>query len=138
MSLEKTNGYGSGTQFAKEVLASLRNADVNVAEPLALSFYLYLPTKKAAQACQPVLESEGLEVEIDKSAANDREWLCLCHRTFKPAQRPLARIGDLCLDLAKKHGGQFDGWETNPYANQEGLAGLLEEMLKQFATAPRS
>jgi hypothetical protein len=119
-------------------MASLRKAGVNVAEPVALSFYLYLPTKKAAQACQPPLEAEGLEVEIDKSAANDREWLCLCHRTFKPAQKPLARIGDLCLDLARKQGGQFDGWETNPYANQEGLAGLLEEMLKQFEGAARS
>jgi hypothetical protein len=137
MALEKTDGYSSGTQFAKEVVASLRKAGLSVAEPVALSFYLYLPTKKAARACQPVLEAEGLEVEIDKSAGGE-QWLCLCHRTFKPAHKSLARIGEVCLDLARKHGGQFDGWETNPYANQEGLAGLLEEMLKQFAVAARS
>ncbi len=137
MALEKSNGYGSGTQFAKEVVASLRKAGLSVAKPLALSFYLYLPRKKAARACQPALEAEGLEVEIDKSASNE-QWLCLCHRTFKPAQRPLARIGDLCLDLARKHGGQFDGWETNPHADKEGLAGLLEEMLKQFAATARN
>jgi hypothetical protein len=138
MALEKTSGYGSGTQFAKEVIASLEKAGVSVAEPVALSFYLYFPTKKAARACQPVLEAEGLEVEIGKSAGSDTEWLCLCHRTLKPTQKALARIGDLCLDLARKHAGQFDGWETNPYANQEGLAGLLEEMLKQFAGTARS
>lgn len=133
MALEKTDGYTSGTQFATEVMASLRRAGLDIAQPIALSFYLYLPSKSAATACQPELQAAGLEVEIEKSASGDGEWLCLCHHTFKPAPKTLASIGDLCLDLARKHRGQFDGWETNPYANKETFAGLLQEMLKHLA-----
>jgi hypothetical protein len=133
MALEKTAGYRNGTDFAKEVIASLRGVGHSARKEIPLSFYLYVPNQKAARACEPILAKEGLEVEVDKSAADDGKWLCLCHRTMKPAQKELARIGETFLGLARAHGGQFDGWETNPYKMQGGIEDMLGELLKKLA-----
>jgi hypothetical protein len=138
MGLEKTEGYTTGSHFAKEVLGGLRKAGINLTEATALSFYLYLPTRKAARACEPLLVQEGLTVEIEKSAADDGQWLCLCHRTFVPTQKALKQIGDRMLSLAEMHAGRFDGWETNPYASMEGFMGLLEEMAKVLGKSRRA
>lgn len=133
MALEKTNGYRTGAGFAKEVVTSLLNAGHKPRKDIPLSFYLYLPNKKAARACEPILAEQGLEVEIDKSAADDGKWLCLCHRTMKPAQKELARLGDTFITLAREHGGEFDGWETNPYKMTGGINDLFGELLKRLA-----
>lgn len=132
MALEKTAGYMNGTYFANEVIAGLKNAGIDRAKPVPLSFYLYLPNRKAAGICGPVLVKEGLEVEIDRSAANDGKWLCLCHATIEPTEKDLQRIGQTMINLAQKFGGEFDGWETNPYKMQGGIEGLLGEMLKKL------
>jgi len=97
MALEKTAGYKNGSDFAKEVIAGLRNGGHSTRKEFPLSFYLYMPNRKAAHACEPVLLKEGLEVEIDKSAADDGKWLCLCHRTMKPTQKDLTKLGDTFL-----------------------------------------
>jgi hypothetical protein len=133
MALEKTAGYKSGGDFAKEVIAGLCNAGHSTRKEFPLSFYLYMPNRKAARACEPILLKEGLEVEIDKSAADDGKWLCLCHRTMKPTQKGLTKLGDTFLELANAHGGEFDGWETNPYKMQGGINDLLGELLKKLA-----
>jgi hypothetical protein len=132
MALEKTAGYKDGSGFAREVVAGLRNAGQSVRKEFPLSFYLYMPNEKAARACEPALLEQGLEVEIDKSAADDGKWLCLCHRTMKPTQKDLAKLGDTFLSLAREHGGEFDGWETNPYKMQGGINDLLGELLKNL------
>jgi hypothetical protein len=133
MALEKTNGYQDGVGFAAEVVAGLQNAGINLAKEIPLSFYLYVPNRKAAGTCEPILVKEGLEVVIEKSAANDGKWLCLCHGTLIPTAQNLERIGQTFVNLARKHGGEFDGWETNPYKIAGGVEGLLEEMMKKLA-----
>lgn len=133
MALEKTAGYRNGTDFAKEVIAGLRKVGHGTRKEIPLSFYLYLPNKKSAKACEPILTKEGLEVEVDKSAANDGNWLCLCHRTMKPSAKELERIGQRFIELAEKHEGQFDGWETNPFKIQGGYEDLLGELLKKLS-----
>jgi hypothetical protein len=133
MALEKTSGYINGTAFANEVLAGLKNAGINLSKLVPLSFYLYLPNRKAAGICSPVLVKEGLEVEIDRAASNDGKWLCLCHATLKPNHKDLERIGQTMLNLAQKFEGEFDGWETNPFKMQGGFEDMLGEMLKKLS-----
>ena len=133
MALQKTSGYMNGTDFATEVIAGLKNAGVDRAKPVPLSFYLYLPNRKAAGTCAPILVKEGLEVEIDRSASNDGKWLCLCHATIEPKQKDLQRIGQTMINLAQKFAGEFDGWETNPFKMQGGIEDMLGAMLKKIA-----
>lgn len=134
MGLEKTAGYMNGTDFANEVIAGLKNAGIDRTKPVALSFHLYLPNRKAAGICGPVLVKEGLEVEIDRSAANDGQWLCLCHATIEPTQKDLQRIGQTMINLAQKFGGEFDGWETNPYKMKGGIEDMLADFLKKLGS----
>jgi hypothetical protein len=134
MALEKTAGYLNGAAFAKEVMGGLRNAGIKESQAVPLSFYLYVPNRKAAGMCAPILVKEGMEVEVDKSATNDGKWLCLCHQTLVPTAKDLERIGQTFVNLAQRFEGEFDGWETNPYKIEGGIGSLLEEMMKKLGT----
>jgi hypothetical protein len=133
MALEKTAGYQTGNQFANEVLTGLKNAGIDTSKSIPLSFYLYLPNRKAAGACAPILVKEGMEVEVERSASDDGKWLCLCHQTMTPQKKDLERIGQTMLNLAQKFEGQLDGWETNPFKMDGGFDAMLGELLKKIS-----
>ncbi len=116
MSLEETNGYKNGSQFAEEVVGALENAGIDVMQPIALSFFLYLPNKDIAETVATLLRDESYDVDVDKSADdNSAQWLCWCNKTLTPNKETLKETGTLFLNLEKEHNGDFDGWETNPY-----------------------
>lgn len=134
--LQKTNGYKNGKGLEREMLKSLKGTPYDPSKPIAFSFYLYVPDQKTANHCAQVLTADGCETEVDESAAGDGKWLCLAHATLTLSEGPVAKLGDRLVALAKEHGGDFDGWEVNPYKNPGALTdlmALIEEFQKKTA-----
>ncbi len=123
--LEKTAGYKDGKALMREMAKSLKGNPYDTSQPIPFSFYLYVPDRKKAAKCGKVLKDDGCETEVDKSAANDGKWLCLCHATLTLSDGTVSKLGDRLVQLAKEHGGEFDGWEVNPYKNPGALADLM-------------
>lgn len=123
--LEKTSGYKDGKVLAREMAKTLKGTPYDVSKPIPFSFYLYVPDRQRANKCAKVLKAEGCETEVDKSAADDGKWLCLCHATLTLTDGAVVKLGDCLVALAKEHEGQFDGWEVNPYKNVGALADLM-------------
>lgn len=129
MSLEKTDGYKNGNHFADEVMSALKEAEISVDENLALSFFLYLPSRESAiEACK-IIEKKGFQVDVEESADKESEdWLCWCNKTFIPNKENLIATGNLFLGLSSELNGNFDGWETDPYADASSLTELLSQL----------
>jgi regulator of ribonuclease activity B len=125
MGLETTNGYKNGKDLARQMAQVLKKSACDLSEPIPLSFYLYLPDRRSANACAKVLKADGHEVEVEKSASDDSRWLCLCHVTIKFSEKAITPLGDRLLGLAKEHKGEFDGWETNPYKSAQAFMDLM-------------
>jgi hypothetical protein len=123
--LEKTSGYKDGKALAREMAKSLKGTPYDTSKPIPFSFYLYVPDRQRATKCARVLKADGHETEVDRSAADDGKWLCLCHATLTLSDGTASKLGDRLVQLANKHGGEFDGWEVNPYKNPGALADLM-------------
>lgn len=136
--LEKTSGYKDGKALAREMAKSLKGTPYDVSQPIPFSFYLYVPDRQRANKCAKVLKANGCETEVDKSASDDGKWLCLCHATLTLSDGAAVKLGDHLVALAEEHGGEFDGWEVNPYENAGALAdlmALMEEFQKKTKKA---
>jgi regulator of ribonuclease activity B len=123
--LEKTSGYKDGKALAREMARSLKGTPYDASKPIPFSFYLYVPNRQKATRCAKVLKADAHETEVDKSAASDGKWLCLCHATLTLSDGTVSKLGNRLVQLAKEHGGEFDGWEVNPYQSPGALTDLM-------------
>ena len=98
--------------FRAEVLNQLREMGSDISRPHSFDFYLYVPTKLAAQqAADKVRESEfAAEVLPGASGTN---WLCRARITIVPEVAPLDEIGNFFKQIAAGLQGDFDGWESD-------------------------
>ncbi|NJK92375.1 MAG: tetratricopeptide repeat protein [Blastochloris sp.] len=111
--VEKKAPYESGEAFAQEVLNLLAQNKISCSKPVSFNFFLYLPNQDLAESCAIQIRSNlGLEVDVDKSAAEDGNMLCWVEGTFIPDPSRLTDIGNLLIQLAQENGGLFDGWDT--------------------------
>jgi len=133
MPLEQHDGYKDGRDFAEDAMKALENTPLDLSNPVPLSFFLYLPDQDSAKRIGEQLVSEGYEIEdIDESAEEDGRWLCWSHLSVVPTLDSLEPIGAKFLKLAEDYGGEFDGWETNPYKMQGGLQDMMAQMLEHL------
>ena len=94
-----------------DVLRNLKEAGSDLSKPHAVNFYLYLPTEEAAQASARELNAAGLTTEV-RTAAKGPGWLCLGTSTMVPTLEAITREVRRMEALARKHSGEYDGWET--------------------------
>ncbi len=132
--LEQTTGYKNGKKLTQEMARILKGTPHDPSQPIPFTFYLYLPDKRTATACAKVLKTKDCETEVEQSAADDGQWLCLCHATCTLTDGTVSQLGDRLIQLAREYGGTFDGWEVDVYKIPGALAdlmSLLAEMLQQ-------
>src|SRR5262245_22748126 len=133
MGIEKSKGYASGDAFAAEVRTTLKKSGVDLTKESTLVFYLYVPSKAAAKAAATQLQAVKVASELEPSASGALKWLCLGKRTLIPEKKALGEIGALLVELAKRHKGEFDGWEMEMKMDGAGfdLAALLAQLAKK-------
>lgn len=138
MPLEEHDGYNSGQEFAEDVMKSLQGTPLDLSKPVPLSFFLYLPDEAIARRIGEELVADGYEVDVDEPDDDDDRWLCWCDLSLLPTTEALEPIGTRFLDLAKENKGDFDGWETNPYKIEGGVADMLSQMAEHLKKEPDS
>jgi Regulator of ribonuclease activity B len=73
-----------------------------------VSFYFYFPARASADELAMVLENEGFEVKV-RMGADNVNWLTLATKEIGPSE--LDVLEERFEELAKSHGGEYDGNE---------------------------
>jgi regulator of RNase E activity RraB len=92
-------------------IAELARAGSDLGRPHRIEFFLYLPTRQAAEGVAEDLRREGFTVEI-RQAADAHDWLALGTREMLPELASLRSWRHRLTALAESRGGAYDGWGT--------------------------
>jgi Regulator of ribonuclease activity B len=94
-----------------DVIEQLRLAGSNLSKPHPIDFYIYLPTKDAAQRVANALGAKRFRVEVKPPAAS-AGWLTLASKEIVPTSSTLSQLRREMTSLAKSEHGEYDGWEA--------------------------
>ncbi len=95
----------------KRVIVELRKLGSDTTKPHPIDFYLYFENEVSANRAGAELELRGFSCEIQRSIG-DSNWLCLARKDIIPQENTLLSIRVLLEEIARKHLGKYDGWET--------------------------
>ena len=93
----------------QQVLDQLKAAGSDLTKPHNIEFFLYFPSEQKANEAGTQLKKEGLSIEV-RGAAVSSDWLCFGKKEMIPKHSELVRLRRVFEALAKKLGGEYDGW----------------------------
>ena len=76
-----------------------------------VAHYLYFSAKRKAKAAVAALRKQGFLVEL-RPGADDGSWLVLAKHRMIPAEEAFGTLRAMFEDLARRGGGEYDGWEA--------------------------
>ena len=96
----------------RQTLYALKAHGADLTKATEVNFYLYLPTRVAAETAAAEARRSGYVAEVRPPLPNYDTWLCLASRDMVPPPDAidLARVG--FESLASQLEGEFDGWEA--------------------------
>jgi hypothetical protein len=94
-----------------QVLAQLRKAGSDLSKPHPIEFFLYVPTKEAAQRLESQVRALHFETKV-QAAAQGSQWLVLATKSMVPKQEDLVLVRQQFTALAAAEKGEYDGWGT--------------------------
>ena len=92
-----------------QVLAQLKMAGSDLSKPHPMEFFLYAPTKEAAERLELKVQALHFETKV-QPAAKGPDWLVLATKSMVPKQADLALIREQFTALAAAEKGEYDGW----------------------------
>lgn len=92
-------------------LAELVSAGSDLGRVHHIEFFLFLPTRGAAEEVAAELGPEGFHIDISAGEAAG-EWLCRATRPMRPDLVELRRLRQRFGELARVRSGAYDGWGT--------------------------
>lgn len=95
----------------RTVIEALRQAGADLSLPRDVRHYLYVPNEKIAAFLGPRIEQIGYTVETSQEAEGPR-WLILISGIQVVTEDEIASSRETFEGLAKKAGGEYDGWEA--------------------------
>jgi regulator of RNase E activity RraB len=93
------------------VLQRLVSAGSDLSKPHTVEFFLYLPDQERATKTCDTLQNEGYTGKVQREAQG-HQWKCLATKTLVPSHAEIVAISRHLEDLARMHGGSYDGWVT--------------------------
>lgn len=98
-----------------QVVAQLEKLGYNLNAPRHVLFYLYFPGKDQAETAAEALRARGHQVGLREPRTAILDWAVVAESRDRALIPDFLRdTVDFCEDLAKKHGGRYDGWEAGP------------------------
>jgi len=96
----------------RQTLNAMTAHGADLSKPTEVNFYLYLPTRAAAEAAVEEVRRSGYVAEVRPPLPGYDTWLCFAIRDMltSPEAIDLARVGFEAL--AQRFNGEFDGWEA--------------------------
>ena len=121
---------GDAPRKADPLAPSANPAQPDAVFPPGVQYYLYVPTKKKAEALAKRLRGEGFELEI-RRGGDETNWLVLVtHPSLE--EESIDYLEEQFTKYAAAVGGEYDGYENYPnrsYCNVEGVTFLTEPRL---------
>ncbi|MBL8518911.1 MAG: ribonuclease E inhibitor RraB [Betaproteobacteria bacterium] len=93
------------------VITQLEHAGANLARDHPVEFFLYFPSREAADRAAVKVAALGMEVKVSESRGA-KPWLVFGTRLMVPREREMARLRTLLDAIAAEERGEYDGWGT--------------------------
>ena len=94
-----------------QVIAQLKKAGSDLSKPHPIEFFLYVPTREAADRLAAKVRESHFRAEV-KPAAQGSEWLVLATKSLVPTVANLVEVRNQFTALAVAEKGEYDGWGT--------------------------
>jgi hypothetical protein len=95
-----------------QVIAQLKKAGSNLKKSHEIEFFLYFPSKDAADRVVMKLIAQGFTAKVDQSA-NGPELKVFATKSMIPTETALVNIRNQFDAMALAEQGEYDGWGTS-------------------------
>lgn len=95
-------------------IETLRAAGADLSKPHDVDFFLLFKAQSQAEAAAAEIEKLGYRVAAIDSSPDGKEWQLHATRQMVPAVDAMISTTRALDALAKKHGGDYDGWGAVP------------------------
>ena len=95
-----------------EVVAQLRRAGSDLSKQHPVEFFLYFPSKSAADRVSGRLNSMGFNAVVEPAATGKLPWLTYATKNMVPEAAELERLRGVLDALSESEQGEYDGWGT--------------------------
>ena len=96
----------------RATLSALRDAGADLAKATEVNFYLYFPTRAAAELAAIEAGMPELSPSVEPSAIDDGTWCLLLTGQLVPTEAVIRAAASRLEDIAVRNGGEYDGWEA--------------------------
>ena len=94
-----------------QTLRALRDAGADLAKPTEVHYYLYFPTRAAAERAAAAARTPEVATAV-REGAEGTTWLCLATAHMVPSDSAIRAATTRLQALAESLGGTYDGWEA--------------------------
>ena len=95
----------------QRVLAALHDAGADLTKVTEVNFYLYFHDRAAADAAALDASTPPLTATV-REGADSASWLCYVTGQMVPSEDAIHAASERLADVARRHGGEYDGWEA--------------------------
>jgi hypothetical protein len=94
-----------------QTLRALRNAGADLTKATEVNYYLYFPTREAADRAAEASRSSVFASEV-RRGGDGTNWLCLATANMVPSDSAIRAASERFQGVAASLGGEYDGWEA--------------------------
>lgn len=115
--LQKTPGL-TDDQNDESVLNALRDKGSDLTKPTDIVYYLYIPSLRDARTAASTLRESKFSPKVENplgqlpDGSYESRYSVVAHVEAVPSMENLRRLRSLCKGLARRYGGEYDGWEA--------------------------
>lgn len=95
-----------------KTLKALAKAGSDLTKPHVFNHWLHFPDETNARAAAKDLASAGFAIDSVEKLTGAADWRVLTLKTIIPSLPDVERTSAFLEDLALRHHGEYDGWET--------------------------
>lgn len=95
-----------------KTLKALADAGSDLAKPHEINHWLYFSDEASARAAADELASTGFTVDSVEKRPDANQWRVLALKTVIPSLSVVEDTSAFLEELAQRHHGEYDGWET--------------------------
>jgi regulator of RNase E activity RraB len=92
-------------------IEELARSGSDLSRPHRIDFFLYVPSRPAAEELATELRAQGLQVGVERET-DGHDWLCLASVEMLPELGLLRSWRARLTALAEARNGVYDGWGT--------------------------
>lgn len=95
----------------RKALQSLSEAGSDLTRPHPIDHYFYFPNRQQAVEAARTLSREGFSVK-GSAAPDNSSFTLVAQKTVIPTEATIFALSDMLRGIAKKYGGEYDGWDA--------------------------